>query len=223
MRAITRNDTNPREQKNKLLTTCCVIMIAAVAWSAIGPADYAIWAFEILPGSLATSALVLTFKRFRFSDLAYVLICAQLILLAVGAKYTYAEVPLFNWIRDAWDLSRNHFDRVGHFMQGFGPAILVREALLRFTPLRRSWILFVLVVSVCLAFSALYEILELFVVLLFYPESGPAWLGHQGDPFDAQWDMIMALLGSMLAQWSLAGWHDRSMALVLEHRGVDQR
>jgi putative membrane protein len=181
-----------------------------------------VWAFEILPGSLASFALILTFKRFRFADLTYLLVCGQFLLLAVGAKYTYSEVPLFNWLRDTLELSRNHFDRLGHFAQGLVPAMVVRETLLRLCRLRRGWILSLLVVSVCLAFSALYEIVEMLVVVNFYPASGPSWLGHQGDVFDAQWDMVMALLGASSGVLLLARWHDRSMAMVMAHR-VGQR
>ena len=205
-------------QGDRVLVSCCVIMVLAFAWSAIGPYDYTIWAFEILPGTLVMAALVLTFRYFRFSDVAYTLICLQFVLLSTGAKYTYAEVPLFNWIRDTFELSRNHFDRVGHFAQGFVPAIIVREWLLRLSSLRLAWVVFVLVASVCLAFSAAYEVLEMAVVLIFYPESGPEWLGHQGDPFDAQWDMLMALLGAILAQALLGKVHDRSMDRVRSRR-----
>jgi putative membrane protein len=193
-------------------------MIAAAVWSAIGPEDYAVWAFELIPGGLLTAVLILTFRRFRFSDLVYVLICLQFLILATGAKYTYAEVPLFNWLRDELDFSRNHFDRVGHFVQGFVPAMIVREYLLRRTPLERGPILFTFVVSVCLAFSAFYEIVESWFVLLFYPDEGPQWLGMQGDAFDAQWDMTMALLGALLALTLLARVHDRSIEQVLALR-----
>ncbi|MHC4079463.1 MAG: DUF2238 domain-containing protein [Planctomycetota bacterium] len=212
-------DSNAPKDSNTLLWVLGAIMVAAVAWSAIDPPDYGVWVFELVPGSLATAILVLTFKRFRFSNLAYLLICGQFLILATGAKYTYAEVPLFDWLQEQLDLRRNHFDRVGHFVQGFVPAIIVRELLLRLSPLQLGKWLFVVVISVCLAFSACYEILEVAVVLLFYPGSGPEWLGLQGDPYDAQWDMTMALIGAILAQLTLGRLHDRSIAAVTLRRG----
>ncbi len=202
------------KDSNTLLWGLGAIMVAAVAWSAIDTPDYGVWFFELVPGSIATALLVLTFKRFRFSNLAYLLICGQFLVLATGAKYTYAEVPLFDWLQDQLHLHRNHFDRVGHFAQGFVPAIIVRELLLRLSPLHRGKWLFVVVISICLAFSALYEILEMWVVLLFYPDSGPEWLGMQGDPYDAQWDMTMALIGATLAHLTLGRLHDRSISAV---------
>ena len=214
-------DSNTPKNSNTLLWVLGAIMVAAVAWSAIDPPDYGVWLFELVPGSLATATLVLTFKRFRFSNLAYLLICGQFLILATGAKYTYAEVPLFDWLQEQLDLRRNHFDRVGHFVQGFVPAIIARELLLRLSPLHRGKWLFVVVISICLAFSACYEILEVDVVLLFYPGSGPEWLGLQGDPYDAQWDMTMALIGATLAQLTLGRLHDRSIAAVIAGRGQD--
>ena len=164
------------KDSNALLWILGAIMVAAVVWSAIDPPDFGVWFFELVPGSIATGLLVLTFKRFRFSSLAYFLVCGQFLVLATGAKYTYSEVPLFDWLQDQLDLQRNHFDRFGHFVQGFVPAIIVRELLLRTSPLHRGKWLFVVVISVCVAFSACYEILEMSVVLLFYPDSGPEWL-----------------------------------------------
>lgn len=206
------------KDSNALLWVLGAVMVAAVVWSAIDPPDYAVWAFELVPGGVATAILILTFKRFRFSSLAYLLVCGQFLVLATGAKYTYSEVPLFEWLGDQLHLRRNHFDRVGHFVQGFVPAILVRELLLRLSPLQRGRWLFVIIVCVCLAFSACYEIVEMSVVLLFYPDSGPEWLGMQGDPYDAQWDMAMALCGATLAQLLLARLHDRSIAAVIARR-----
>jgi putative membrane protein len=206
------------KDNNILLWVLGTVMVAAVAWSAIDPPDYAIWAFELVPGSVATAILVLTFKRFRFSNLAYLLVCCQFLVLATGAKYTYSEVPLFDWLQEQLHLRRNHFDRVGHFVQGFVPAIIVRELLLRLSPLQPGKWLFVIVVSVCLAFSACYEIVEMCVVLVFYPDSGPEWLGMQGDPYDAQWDMTMALTGAILAQLTLGRLHDRSISAIQRRR-----
>ena len=149
----------------------------------------------------------------------YLLVSLHYVILAVGAKYTYAEVPLFNWFESVLSLSRNHFDRVGHFAQGFVPAIVVRELLLRTSRLKPGgWVSF-LSVAVCLAVSAVYELLEWWMVVVFYPGGDPEWLGMQGDAWDAQWDMFLALLGASLALVLLSRLHDRSIAALDEGSG----
>lgn len=188
------------------------VSVLATLWSAIRPADYATWFFELLLGAAYVITLVALRRRFPFSALVYGVAAFHFVVLAIGAKYTYAEVPLFDWLRDALDLSRNHFDRVGHFMQGVTPALVMREVLLRKTRIGRGGWLALCSVSVALAFSALYEILEWLWVVAFYPEAGPEWLGMQGDAFDAQADMLMALLGGCLSAIVLAPLHDRSIA-----------
>ena len=188
------------------------IVAVAFVWSAIRPRDYAVWLFELSLGLTGVVFLVLTRRLFPVSGLAYVLAAVHFVILACGAKYTYAGMPLFDWLRDALALSRNHFDRVGHLAQGFIPAIFVREWLRRAGGLRPGALLGFLCVSVCLAFSAFYEILEWGIVLKFYPDSGPEWLGMQGDPWDAQEDMLMALCGATVSILSLARAHERSMA-----------
>ena len=189
-----------------------VVCLVALAWSAIHPADYATWFFELFLGIAYVLTLVALRKRFPFSTLVCVVATIHFVVLAVGAKYTYAEMPLFNWLRDSFDLSRNHFDRVGHYMQGVTPALVMREVLLRKTRIgRNAWLTFSSV-SVALAFSALYEILEWLWVAAFYPDQGPEWLGMQGDMFDAQADMLMALCGAIVAAAILARWQDRQLA-----------
>lgn len=168
---------------------------------------------------MGVGLLALTHRRFRFSGLVYLLVAVHFTILAVGAKYTYAEMPLFNWLRDAFGLARNYYDRVGHFAQGFFPAIIAREILLRSTPLRPGKMLSFLAASVCLAMSGFYELIEWWVVLVFYPHSGPEWLGLQGDPWDAQQDMFMALLGAVLALALLSRAHDRSLVSLAEDVG----
>jgi len=190
-----------------LLVVCSVVL----AWSAIRPRSYDVWLFEIFAGLLAVGALALTCRRFRFSGLVYLLVGVHFAVLAVAAKYTYAEMPLFNWIRDAWGLGRNYYDRVGHFFQGFVPALVAREILLRTTRLERGKMLSFIVASICLAISAFWELLEWWMVVFFYPQSGPEWLGSQGDVWDAQGDMFMALTGAVLALIGLSRSHDRSM------------
>ena len=184
----------------------------AFAWSAIRPRDYAVWLFELSLGIAGVVFLVATRRRFPLSGLVYVLAAIHFVILACGAKYTYAEMPLFNWLRDALSLSRNHFDRVGHLAQGFIPAIFVREWLRRAGGQRPGALLGFLCISVCLAFSAFYEILEWVIVLKFYPASGPEWLGMQGDPWDAQEDMLMAFVGAAASILTLSSAHERSMA-----------
>jgi putative membrane protein len=143
--------------------------------------------------------------------LAYVLVWVHAIILMVGGHYTYAEVPLFNWVRDAFGLARNHYDRVGHLAQGFVPAILAREVLLRTSPLRPGRWLFFLVCCVCLAISALYELVEWWAALLTSPETGTAFLGTQGDVWDTQWDIFLALVGGLIAQLALSRLHQRQL------------
>jgi len=188
-------------------------VVAATAWSAVRPHDYATWAFELLPGLVATTVLMwLGFSgRFRFSAVVYIVCALQFIILATGAKYTYEKVPLFDWLRDTFHLSRNHADRLGHFFQGISPTLVVRELLLRRSGIRRGWLAGLLAVCVALAFSASYEIVEWLWVVMFYPGKGPEWLGHQGDPWDAQADMLMALCGAIVAATLLSRWQDREI------------
>ncbi len=180
-------------------------------WSAIGPKDRATWWLEVAPVLLGVPLLAVTYPRFSLTPLAYVLIWIHAVILLVGGHYTYAEVPFFDWIRDAFGLTRNHYDRVGHFAQGFVPAILAREVLLRRSPLRPGrWLAF-LVCCVALALSACYELVEWWAAVLTSPETGTAFLGTQGDPWDTQWDMFLALVGSIVAQLSLANTHQRQL------------
>jgi putative membrane protein len=190
-----------------------MLIIAAVffIWSGIKPYDYGVWLFELALGLIGLGILIFTYNRFQFSGLVYVLVGIHFAVLAIGAKYTYAEMPLFNWLRDTFHLARNYYDRVGHFMQGFVPALIVREVLLHKTPLKPGKWLGFLCISVCLAFSAFYELLEWWMVLVFYPKEGANWLGMQGDIWDAQSDMLMALIGAILAIVFLSRLHDKSM------------
>jgi len=203
-----------RAREHWAIWTLIVVVVAATIWSTIAPHDYPTWFFEIMLGLPGVVVLVVIYGRFRFSSLIYLVASVHFVVLAVGAKYTYAEEPLFNWLRQAFELSRNHFDRVGHFMQGVTPALLARELLVRTSRLRPGkWLSFI---SVCvpLAISAFYELLEFWWVQAFYPERGPDWLGHQGDVWDAQWDMTMALLGATLAVAIFSRIHDRTIKQV---------
>lgn len=196
--------------------------VAAVAavflWSAVGPRDRITWWMEVLPGLVAAPLLWGTRRRFPLTPLAYVLVGLHAVILFVGGHYTYAAVPLFNWLRDTFDLARNYYDRVGHFAQGFVPAILAREVLLRTSPLRRGGWTFFLVSCVCLAISACYEFVEWWAAVIM-GGTAEAFLGTQGDVWDTQWDMFLCLVGALAAQLLLRRWHDRQ----LERRGLAER
>jgi len=186
-------------------------LAAVFMWSGTHPRDVATWWLEVMPVIIGVPILVATYRRFPLTSLAYVLIWLHAIILMVGGHYTYAEMPLFNWIRDAFALSRNHYDRVGHFAQGFVPAILAREVLLRTSPLRPGKWLFFLVCCVALAISAFYELVEWWAALLTSPETGTAFLGTQGDVWDTQWDMALALVGAICSQLFLGRLHDAQL------------
>ena len=201
--------------QDRLLIGLSAAFLAALAWSAWMPRDLFTWWLEVLPALLGFAVLAATRRRFPFTSLVYVLIFCHALILLVGGHYTYEHVPLFDWIRDIFGLARNNFDRVGHFAQGFVPAMIAREILLRRTPLQRGGWLFFLVTSVCLAISAAYELVE-WRVSVSTGSAGDAFLGTQGDPWDTQEDMATALVGAILAQFSLAGWHDRQLKKLLD-------
>lgn len=188
----------------------CALIAAVFVWSAYRPADYPTWLLESLPVLLAVPILALTRRRFPLTSLAYVLIGIHACVLLVGGHYTYAEVPLFNWIRDHFHLARNPYDRVGHFMQGAVPAVLAREVLLRTSPLKKGGWLFFLVTCVCMAISACYELVEWLAAVLL-GQGADAFLGTQGDPWDTQWDMFMCLVGALTSLLLLSRWHDRQL------------
>jgi putative membrane protein len=191
-------------------------MLGAVfVWSAIQPHDRFTWYLEVFPVMIALPILLLTYKRFPFSRLAYGLMLVHAIILLIGGHYTYAEMPLFSWLRDVNGWDRNYYDRLGHVAQGFIPAIVAREILLRTSPLRPSKWLFFLVLCIALAISALYEMLEWWVAVASGSDA-VAFLATQGDVWDTQWDMFLALLGALAALLLLSNWHDRSM----RHLGV---
>ena len=192
----------------------CAGLLAVLAWSGIHPHDYFTWFLEVLPAILGVGILAATYRRFQFTGLVYFLVFLHAIVLMIGGHYTYAEVPFGNWIRDYFALSRNHYDRLGHFAQGFVPAMIAREVLLRLNVLKRGGWLFGLVVSVCLAISALYELFE-WTVSALTGSAGDAFLGTQGDVFDTQKDMAMALVGSITALLLLSKAHDRQLRRLL--------
>jgi putative membrane protein len=184
-----------------------------LALSAIHPYDRPTWWMEIFPILVAVPLLALTYRGFPLTRLVYALIFVHACILMLGGHYTYARVPLGFWMQDLFHFSRNHYDRIGHFAQGFVPAVIAREILLRRTPLRAGGWLFFLVVCVCLAVSACYEFVEWWAALLG-GSAATEFLGTQGDVWDTQWDMFMALVGAIVAQLLLPRLHERQMAAL---------
>lgn len=187
--------------------------VVVLIWSGLGPSDTATWLLEVFPAVLGAGILWYTRNSFPLTPLVYALILIHCIILMVGGHYTYAEVPLFNWIQDAFDLARNNYDKVGHFAQGFIPAIVTREIVIRkkvFNDVR--WRNF-FIVCFCLGFSAFYELIEWWVALLS-AEAADAFLGTQGYIWDTQSDMAWALSGAVIALATLGGWHDRQLAVI---------
>lgn len=187
-------------------------LAAALVASFLGPADAFTWLMEVAPVLLGAAALLVANARgFRLSRPTLVLLWLHALILIYGGAYTYAGNPLFERIREAFDLERNYYDRLGHFVQGFVPALLVREVLLRTSPLRPGKWLFFLVTCSALAFSAAYELIEWWTAAA-KGASAEAFLGTQGDEWDAQWDMFLALLGAVASQLTLARVQDRALA-----------
>jgi putative membrane protein len=183
----------------------------ALVVSGLRPYDRVTWVLEVFPIFLGVPLLLATRRRFPLTPLLYILIFFHALILMLGGHYTYARVPLGFWVQDLFDLGRNHYDRLGHFAQGFVPAILAREILLRKTPLRPGGWLFFLVASVCLAFSACYEFFEWWSAVVG-GSAADDFLGTQGDVWDTQWDMFLALVGALTAQLLFARLHDRQLA-----------
>lgn len=183
-----------------------------LAWSAYKPHDYFTWFLEVTPALLALTIVAALWNRFRFTDLVYWLITAHCIVLMIGGKYTYAEMPVFSWIRDEFGLARNYYDRLGHFMQGFVPAIIAREVLMRLNVVAKKPWLNPIIVAIVVAFSAVYEFVEWWVALAT-GESATAFLGTQGDQWDTQWDMFMCTVGACLSLALLSRLHDAKLAV----------
>ncbi|MEJ1159778.1 DUF2238 domain-containing protein [Prosthecomicrobium sp. N25] len=195
-------------------------VLAALVVSGIGPYDRLTWVLEVIWVLVGLPLAVLTRRVFPLTPLLYRLMALHAVVLVVGGHYTYARVPLGLWVADWFDLARNHYDRLGHFLQGFVPAILVREILSRRSPLRGSAWLGPLTVACCLAFSAFFEFIEWWSALV-YGAAADSFLATQGDPWDTQWDMFLAFVGATLAVATLGRVHDRQMAR-LEGGGVSR-
>ena len=188
------------------------VTVALVA-SGIGPYDRLTWLLEVLPVLIAAPLLVATHRVFPLTPLAYWLIGIHSLILILGGHYTYARVPLGFWIQDWFDFSRHHYDRIGHLMQGFGPAIIIRELLLRTSPLAPGKWLFTIVLFTVLGVSATYEFIEWWAALAG-GHAADEFLGTQGDVWDTQWDMFLAGCGAIASQFLFERVHDRQIAVV---------
>jgi putative membrane protein len=183
------------------------LFVAIFVWSAIRPHDYFTWILEVFPAVIGLVLLVATRRRFPLTPLLLGLLFLHAVILVVGGHYTYALVPLGFWMEKVFGFTRNHYDRIGHFAQGFVPAIVAREILIRFNVVRgRGW-RFTIVTAICLAISALYELLE-WTVAVLSGSAADAFLGTQGDVWDTQTDMALALIGAIVAQVVLGKLHD---------------
>ena len=190
--------------------SCFAIFFLVLAWSAWRPHDYPTWWLEVLPALIALVVLLMTRKKFLLTPLAYWLILFHAVVLMVGGHYTYAEVPFGDWAAQLTGGTRNNYDKLGHFVQGFVPAIVAREILVRNRVIaRRAWLSFI-VVCICLAFSAFYELIEWWVALLS-SEAAESFLGTQGYVWDTQSDMFLALVGACLSLVLFSHLHDRQI------------
>ena len=196
---------------NRIHLFLLVSGLAVLAWSAYRPRGYAVWAADVAPAVVGGVILIATYRRFRLTTLTYVLVWWFSLILIVGGHYTYAEVPIGNWVKEAMELKRNHYDRMGHFFQGFVPAILARELLIRTSPLRPGKWMFFLVLAACLGISALYELVEWWSALVLGAENAAEFQATQGDVWDTQWDMFLAGCGAVIAQLSLGRYHTRAV------------
>jgi putative membrane protein len=204
-----------QRHENPLLVALALMALAA---SGVAPVDRLTWWMETLPVMLGLPLLVASRQLFPLTPLVYRLLFVHGLILMLGGHYTYARVPVGFWVQDAFDLARNPYDRLGHLAQGFIPAILTREILLRQTPLKPGGWLFFLTACVVLAFSACYEFTEWGAALVMGGDAD-AFLATQGDVWDTQWDMFLALIGALTAQVLLSRRHDRALARLIR---VDQ-
>ena len=188
-----------------------LIFLTVLVWSGYQPKDLFTWFLEVLPALIGLVLIIYTRKSFPLTPLLYFLILLHSVILMVGGHYTYAEVPLFDTLKELWSLERNNYDKVGHLAQGFIPAILAREILIRRNVISTAAWRKVCIVSICLAFSAFYELIEWWVALVS-GQSAEAFLGTQGDPWDTQSDMALALIGAILALATLSKAHDKQLS-----------
>lgn len=196
---------------DRLPLVLLVLTLTALGASAIAPFDWLTWVLETAPVWIALPLLVFSRRQFPLTPMLYLLIFAHALILILGAHYSYARVPAGFWVQDLFELERNNYDRLGHIAQGFVPAILAREILIRRKVVERGGWLFLTVTSICLAFSAFYELIEWWAALLA-GDGATEFLGTQGDVWDTQWDMFLALCGALISQLLLGRWHDRQLS-----------
>lgn len=197
-------------KKDQILSVYIIIFFLGLLWSGINPRDQFTWFLEVVPALVVFVILAVTFKKFRFSNFSYFLILLHAFILMIGGHTTYAEVPLFNWLRDTFDLARNYYDRVGHLAQGFVPALVLREIVVRKNIINgRKWQAAFIIMAV-LGGSAFYEFFEWWMALAS-GEAATAFLGTQGDVWDTQWDMFMCFIGSGIALFLLSKFQDRRL------------
>ncbi|WP_313086277.1 DUF2238 domain-containing protein [Pseudomonas sp.] len=207
-------------QDKTFCSTLALVVLLALVASGIAPYDRATWLLEVAPVLIAFPLLLWTYQRFALTRLLYVVIALHALVLILGGAYTYARVPPGFWIQDLFELSRNPYDKLGHLIQGVTPALLAREILLRRRFVVPGKMLGFLAVCVALAFSAFYELIEWWVALLA-GQGADDFLGTQGDPWDTQSDMLMALLGALVAVTGLARWQDRQWQRAAPQRGEE--
>jgi putative membrane protein len=190
--------------------TLLCLVIVYLLYTGVNPYDRLTWLMEVLPVIIALPVLLLTYRKYPLTNLLYLLIFIHCLILMTGGKYTYAKVPLGFWLQDWFHFARNHYDRIGHFAQGFVPAMVAREILLRGQFVNNRKMLTFIVICICLAISAAYELIEWFAAIIM-GEDADAFLGTQGDSWDTQWDMFMALVGAIVALITLSRVHDKQV------------
>ncbi|HBT73122.1 MAG TPA: DUF2238 domain-containing protein [Lysinibacillus sp.] len=196
-------------QHFKIHLTLLAIVLIVFTWSVIKPSSYLDWLAEVSPGVVAITVVVCIYHKFRFTTFSYIIIALLSILTFIGGHYTYSEVPLFNWLKEEFHFQRNHYDRFGHFLKGL-LAIVIREILLRKTQLTKGAWLTGITISILLAIAAFYEIIEWLSTRISKGSKGTKdFLGMQGDRWDAQWDMFLALLGTILTLLFFTKLHDK--------------
>lgn len=193
------------------LVLLSVVVVVRISTAINPPAGRINWLLEVGPGLAGITILIVLYNRFPMSQMAYLCVFIHMLILVYGGYYTCAETPLGNWAKEVFGFSRNHYDRIGHIALGVFPTFIIREVLLRKTPLQRGGWLYFIVTSIVLAVAAFWELLEWRVTLLVASDIGTAFLGSQGDIWDAQWDMFLALVGAMVVLPILSRLHDRSM------------
>jgi putative membrane protein len=195
-----------------------VSFLMILVWSGYKPADRFVWFLEVLPAMLGALVLISIYPRIKLTMLVYGLIWLHALVLMLGAHWTYADMPLFDWLQDEYGLARNYYDRVGHLFQGIVPAMITREVFIREAVVRGAKWRYFLVCCVALAISAFYEFTEWWIALAS-GTAADAFLATQGDVWDTQWDMLLALIGAMTVQPLLGGVHDRQLRGLDKHRG----